>query len=449
MKKIQDDTLFVIEKLKAEKYQEINDMFTSKKPYDLAAIFQNLPEKHRASMLEHLNEASIASMIQKFNQLKQLELLGKIGPAKANKVLSLLDTDVLSSLLLHFPKADLDSFLSEINDSEAKYLKRMMSYERNTAGSMMTNRYLAVHLEDTVADAVEKARVHAMYSETLFIIYVLDEKEKLAGTVSYRDLVIAQPDDLVKDIMLKQIISVPYTAKRAEINKLLKRYDFSAIPVVDEKERLLGVITFDDMMQIVIQETNEDIGKLSAVDKEIDFDTKPLTAAKRRLPWLIALLFIGLVSGSIISKFEGTLEKVVALAFFMPLIAGMTGNTGTQSLAVVVRGLTEQEINVKVVTRLILREFRVSLIIGITCGLLISLIAFIWQGNIYLGIVVGSSLLLTLILGTLAGTIVPLILYKCNLDPAVASGPLITTVNDIFSLVVYFSIASFFLSQLV
>lgn len=127
----------------------------------------------------------------------------------------------------------------------------------------------------------------------------------------------------------------------------------------------------------------------------------------------------------------------------MPLIAGMTGNTGTQSLAVVVRGLTEQEINVKVVTRLILREFRVSLIIGITCGLLISLIAFIWQGNIYLGIVVGSSLLLTLILGTLAGTIVPLILYKCNLDPAVASGPLITTVNDIFSLVVYFSIASF------
>lgn len=122
--------------------------------------------------------------------------------------------------------------------------------------------------------------------------------------------------------MLKQIISVPYTAKRAEINKLLKRYDFSAIPVVDEKERLLGVITFDDMMQIVIQETNEDIGKLSAVDKEIDFDTKPLTAAKRRLPWLIALLFIGLVSGSIISKFEGTLEKVVALAFLCRLLLG-------------------------------------------------------------------------------------------------------------------------------
>ncbi|KMY55217.1 magnesium transporter [Bacillus sp. FJAT-27231] len=449
MKKIQEDALFVIEKLKEEKYDKINEMFTTKKPYDLASIFQNLPEKHRASMLEHLNEASIASMLPKFNQLKQLELLGKIGPARANKVLALLDTDILSSLLRHFPKADLDRFLSEINDTEAQYLKQMMSYERDTAGSMMTNRYLSVQLEDTVAAAVEKARVHAMYSEILFIIYVLDKNNRLAGTVSYRDLVIAQPDDLVKDIMLKQIISVPYTAKRAEINKLLKRYDFTAIPVLDDQERLLGVITFDDMMQIVIQEANEDIGKLSAVNKEIDFDTKPVTAAKRRLPWLIALLFIGLVSGSIIARFEDTLEKVVALAFFMPLIAGMTGNTGTQSLAVVVRGLAEQEINPKVVTRLIFREFRVSLIIGVTCGLLISLIAFIWQGNMHLGIVVGSSLLLTLILGTLAGTIVPLVLYKFNLDPAVASGPLITTINDIFSLVVYFSIASFFLSRLI
>src|SRR5690606_9007184 len=211
---------------------------------------------------------------------------------------------------------------------------------------------------------------------------------------------------------------------------------------------LVGIIAFDHMVDALIQEASDDYGKFSTASKEIDFNTKPFIAAIRRLPWLVILLFIGLISGSIISKFEGTLEKVVALAFFMPLIAGMTGNMGTQSLAVVVRGLAENEIDAKTILKLIFREVRVSLIIGVSCGLLISIIAFIWQGNIYLVIVVGGSLLLTLILGTMAGTVIPLILYKSKLDPAVASGPLITTVNDIFSLITYFSIASLLLSKL-
>ena len=205
------------------------------------------------------------------------------------------------------------------------------------------------------------------------------------------------------------------------------------------------------MVEVIIHETSDDYGKLSTASKEIDFNTKPLVAAFRRLPWLIILLFIGLVSGSIIAKFEGTLEKAVALAFFMPLIAGMTGNTGTQSLAVVVRGLAEHsEVKAKMVMKLLMREFWVSLIIGVTCGVLVSVVAMIWQkGNIYLGLVVGLSLLLTLILGTMAGTIIPLILYKFKLDPAVASGPLITTVNDIFSLITYFTIASWSLDKLI
>jgi magnesium transporter len=173
-----------------------------------------------------------------------------------------------------------------------------------------------------------------------------------------------------------------------------------------------------------------------------------LTATLRRLPWLILLLFIGLVSGSIIDGFSATLEQVVSLAFFMPMIAGMTGNTGTQSLAVVVRGLVSQDLNFKQVIKLILREFWVGIIIGVICGILISIIALVWQGSLTLGIVVGSSLMLTLIIGTLSGTIIPLILYKFNFDPAIASGPLITTINDILSLLIYFGIATLFLSEL-
>ena len=188
--------------------------------------------------------------------------------------------------------------------------------------------------------------------------------------------------------------------------------------------------------------------KLSASGKAIDFDTSAIVAAYRRLPWLILLLFIGVVSGTIISQFEDTLSKVVALAFFMPMIAGMTGNTGTQSLAVVVRGLSTRDVDKKVAFRLIIREFKVGLIIGIACGILISIIAFVWQGNPILGLVVGSSLIITLIIGTLAGTVIPLILYRFKIDPAVASGPLITTLNDILSLLIYFGIATLFISYL-
>lgn len=447
-KRDEEETLLVIEKLKSEQYEEMNELFEKKRPYDMAAIFQSLPERHRASLLHHLEATTLASMLQKLNKTHQLELLSKVGPVKANKILALLDPSILNTLLRKFPKADLEAFLEEMEENDANYLKRMIEYPPDSAGSLMTNRYISISASLSVAEAIEKIRTLALYSESINYLYIVDDFGKLIGMVSYRDLIIANRDELLQNMMLEQVIAVNVSTKRSEIIRLLKKYDFTALPVTNEDGILVGMITFDDMVEIIIHETSDDYSKISATSKEIDFDTKPFTAAIRRLPWLIILLFIGLISGSIIAKFEGTLEKVVALAFFMPLIAGMTGNTGTQSLAVVIRGLAEREIEAKTVLKLILREFWVSLIIGVTCGFLISIIAFIWQGNIYLGVVVGGSLLLTLILGTMAGTVIPLILYKFKLDPAVASGPLITTVNDIFSLITYFSIASFFLHKL-
>lgn len=211
---------------------------------------------------------------------------------------------------------------------------------------------------------------------------------------------------------------------------------------------LIGIITVDDMIDVFIQEANEDIEKLSASGKAIDFDTKSYVAAYRRLPWLILLLVIGVVSGSIISSFQSALQQLVAITFFIPMIMGMTGNIGTQSLAVVVRGLASEEIDKKVITRLIFREMNVGIMIGLICGLLISVIALIWQGSFALGLVVGFSLFLTLIIGSLSGTIIPILLYRLKIDPAIASGPLITTLNDIFSLMIYFSLATAFIEYL-
>jgi len=442
-------TLHLIKTLKENKKKDFEAILDELHPYDIAQIYEDLPEKHKTRFLLFMNINVLADLIQELSKEEQLEVLNKLGIEKTGKVLDLMDNDDLAVLLDDLSPKKIELLLSGMKKSESQIVQDIMNYPPETAGRLMTNRFVWIRDYYTVIEAVGKLKTFAEFAETINYLYVVDQDRKLVGVVSYRDLLIADPDEVIRNIMYERVISVTVDTDQEEVAKLVERYDFLAIPVVNEENVLMGIATVDDIIDVVIQEANEDIEKLSATGKSIDFETKALTAAYRRLPWLILLLFIGILSGSIISGYEETLQKVVALAFFMPMISGMTGNTGTQSLAVVVRGLASNDIDKKVVIQLIMREFGVSLIIGFICGIIISLIAFFWQGNAVLGAVVGASLFLTLIIGTLAGTIIPLILYHFKIDPAVASGPLITTLNDIFSLVTYFGIATLFINYLI
>jgi magnesium transporter len=440
--------LYIIKTLKENKKAEFESIVDELQPYDLAKIYEDLPEKHRARFLLFLQFDLLADLMEELPKLEQLDLLNMLGIEKSSKVLDLMDNDDLALLLNELSPKKKDSLLSGMKKEESTAVKGIMNYPPETAGRIMTNRFVWIRDYFTVKEAVEKFKVFAGFAESINYIYVIDEARKLVGVVSYRDLLLAEPDEKIRTIMYERVISVTVTTDQEVVARTAERYDFLAVPVVDDTNVLVGIVTVDDIIDVVIKEANEDIEKLSATGKSIDFDTKMFVAAARRLPWLILLLFIGLISGRIISSFEDTLQKVVALAFFMPMIAGMTGNTGTQSLAVVVRGLISHDIDRGVITRLITRELGVGITIGITCAILISIIAYIWQGNLILGAVVGCSLFFTLIIGTLAGTIIPLILYRLKIDPAVASGPLITTLNDIFSLLTYFGIATMFLQHL-
>lgn len=441
-------TLYVIKALKENKRKEFEAIVDELQPYDIAQIYEDLPEKHRTRFLFFLNINALADLIQELNSEEQLDVLNRLGIEKSGKVLDMMDNDDLASLLEDLSPEKIESLLSGMKKEESQIVQDIMNYPPETAGRLMTNRFVWIRDYYTVREAVDKLKSFAGLAETINYLYVIDQNRKLVGVVSYRDLLIAELQEKIRDIMYERVIYCLEDTDQEEVARLIERYDFLAIPVVDKEHILIGIITVDDIIDVVIREANEDIEKLSASGKSIDFETKSFVAAYRRLPWLVLLLFIGLISGSIISSYEETLEKVVALAFFMPMISGMTGNTGTQSLAVVVRGLVSNDIDKRVITKLVMRELCVGVIIGVTCGILISIIALIWQGNFILGLVVGSSLLLTLIIGTLAGTVIPLILYRLNVDPAIASGPLITTLNDIFSLITYFGIATMFINYL-
>ncbi|WP_096155406.1 magnesium transporter [Bacillus sp. FJAT-45066] len=438
--------LNIIKCLKEAKRKEFQEIIEELQPYDTAIIYQQLPDKHRTRFLTYLTIDQLTALIQELPQDNQLELFQKIGVDKSAKVMDLMDNDDLASLFEELEPEMKDAFLSKMNKAESTAVQDLMKYEPETAGRMMTNRFVWIPKTYTVREVVNKLKSYAELAETINYLYVINDEKQLVGVVSYRDLILADITAKIEDIMFSRVISVTVDQDQEEVARIIERYDFLAVPVIEEDGTLAGIVTVDDVLDVVIREATEDIEKLSASGKDIDFDTKAVVAARRRLPWLILLLFIGLISGSIISGFEETLGQFVALAYFMPMIAGMTGNTGTQSLAVVVRGLITREIDKDIVTRLVLRELGVGLIIGVVCGALISIIAFVWQPHEpMLGVVVGLSLFITLIIGTLAGTIIPLILYKLKIDPAIASGPLITTLNDILSLFIYFGIATVFL----
>jgi magnesium transporter len=441
-------TLYIIKALKESKRKEFDTILDELQPYDVARIYGELPEKHKKRFLLYLNIDMLADLIEELSKTEQLDVLNRLGIERSGKVLDEMDNDDLASLLDDLSPEKISQLLSGMKKEESKAVQDIMNYPPETAGRLMTNRFVWIRDYYTVKEAVTKLKSFTDYAETINYLYVIDQYRKLVGVVSYRDILMAEADEVVRNIMYERVISVSVDTDQEEVAMLIQRYDFMAIPAVNAENVLMGIITVDDIIDVVIQEANEDIEKLSASGKSIDFDTSAYVAAYRRLPWLILLLLIGILSGSIISTYQETLKEIVALAFFIPMISGMTGNTGTQSLAVVVRGLVSNDINKRVITKLVLRELGVGVIIGITCGILISLIAFIWQGNLMIGLVVGISLLLTLIIGTLAGTVIPLILYRLQIDPAIASGPLITTLNDIFSLLTYFGIATLFLHHI-
>ncbi len=440
--------LNTIKYLKEYRRSDFKILIEELQPYDIAILYVDLPDKYRQLFLIYLDSEQIAAMLQEVDIKYQHDVLQRLGIEKSSMIMDLMDNDDLADLLNELSVESLQEYLDAMEKSEALSVQSLMQYQADTAGGLMTNRFVWIRSYFTVEQAVEKFKTYSKFATTIYYLYVLDANKELVGVVSFRDLLLADKDDLIEDVMFTRLITVSVDTDQEVVANIIRKYDFTAVPVVDENNSMVGIITIDDIIDILVEEADEDITKLSAGGKDIDFDTPAHIAAYRRLPWLIFLLLIGLVSANIVNFFEATLEAVVALSFFMVIITGMTGNTGTQSLAVVVRGLASQDIRPGTIRRLIFRELLVGIIIGFVSGILIALITYLWQGNIYLGLIVGSSLLLSIIIGNLAGTIIPLILYYLKVDPAVASGPLITTLNDVFSLTVYFGLATIFLTYL-
>ncbi|MCT2535668.1 magnesium transporter [Aquibacillus koreensis] len=422
--------------------------FLEMHPYDQAKIFEEQPEDIRLIIYTYLSPEETAEVMEHVERDQVEELVAEMNPSYAANVLAEMSTDDAVDILNELDKNKVASFLTIMDKNSSDEIKALLHYEEKTAGSIMTNEFVVVQTKQTVKEAMRHLRKEAPEAETIYYIYVVDVEKRLVGVISLRDLIIAEGDWLISDVMSDRIVSVPVGEGQEDIAQMMRDYDFLALPVVDFQNHLLGIITVDDIMDVMEQEASDDYSKLAGVSDMDGRDENSFVSAKKRLPWLIILLFLGMFTASIIGRFEATLDQVAILAVFIPLIAGMAGNTGTQALAVAVRGIATGEINNSSISKILVREAGTGIITGISCGVLVTLIVYVWKGDVFLGLLVGISIMATLVVATIAGALVPIIMNHFKIDPAVASGPFITTINDIISILIYFGMATAFMHLL-
>jgi len=338
--------------------------------------------------------------------------------------------------------------LTLMDKNAANEIKALLHYEEHTAGSIMTTEYVTVPQNSTVRSGMTILRNEAPGAETIYYVFVVDDDNRLTGVVSLRDLIIADEDTLISSIMSERVVSVLVSEDQEEVARMIKDYNFLAVPVVDFQQHILGIITVDDIIDVLDEEASDDYSKLAAVSNMDTFDKNSFSAAKKRLPWLLILLVLGMLTANLIDLFTETISKVALLAAFIPLIAGTAGNSGTQALAVAVRGIATRDVEDESKFKLLLREAGTGLITGLFCAVFVVGLIYVWKHEFIIGLLVGAAILVSIFVATISGSFIPLFMHKMGVDPAVASGPFITTLNDLLSTLIYLGLATTFISDL-
>ncbi|MBW2655820.1 MAG: magnesium transporter [Deltaproteobacteria bacterium] len=417
---------------------------------DLSISFKDLSADNRQKLFVLMDDPEQIGLL--FSLLDEALFLEFVKNVEFNKLVDIFDhmpSDDAASLLTLLDEELSDQILSKMQKEESDNIEQLMSYGEDTAGSLMVTDFIALEEDVTAKQAIETLQNKYLDVEMPFYIYVVDEYEKLVGVSSLRQLVVVHPEKPLKEFMAKDLVTVkPYT-DREEVARLVARYDYLAVPVVDDDNKIVGIVTVDDVIDILHEAATEDMLKMAGVGEEYIESQTIFKGTRIRLPWLFASFLGGVAAFFIIGGFEESLAKFTSLAAFIPVIMGMGGNIGTQSSTIVVRGIATGRIDLKDFSRVVLKELAVGLILGIIYGLFIGLVArlafFSDPFSLPLAVSVGLAILSSMSVAALVGAMVPLVFERLNIDPAVATGPIVTTSIDIVSVYCYFIIATFLL----
>ncbi len=414
-------------------------------PADVADLVEHLDHSERLFIMEVLMPEDVAEILLEVEAPVQEQILNSLDTEVITKIVEELDSDDAADLVGDLPTERAREIIDAVEDNVGEELRKLLPYPEDTAGGLMALEYVAVNADATVQEAIETLREKREEVENIYYVFVVDDFQRLTGVVSMKDLVLEPASRKIREFMNLEVISVNVDADQEEVAQMVKKYDLVSIPVVDTYHRLVGRITHDDVIDVIEEEVDEDISLMAGVIRQEIAEESTLRISRARLPWLIIGLFGGILAAVVINQFESSLEKVLALSFFFPVIMAMGGNTGTQAATVAVRGLATGDISLMNIGRRILLEMKVALLNGMVCGVILGIVVGLWLADYRLGSVVAFALILIVLNSGFIGAFVPLALKKMNIDPALATGPFVTTSNDIISLLIYLALVTGFL----
>ena len=430
--------------IKEKKYTELKEKLKEMKSADISAIIDDM-NKEDAVIIFRLLSKEKAGMTFSYMETDMREkLIQSFTDSELKNILDQLFMDDTVDLIEEMPSNVVTRILKNVNKNDRKIINELLKYPDDSAGSIMTTEFIDLKEQMTVEDALERIRKIGTDSETIYTCYVLDQKRKLKGIIGIKELLLAKENTLVSDLMETNIILVNTLEDKEEVAKKFDKYDLYALPVVDNENRLVGIVTVDDAMNVLQDEVEEDFEKMAAMQPNEDgyFETSVFKHAKNRILWLLILMLSSAITGGIITNYENAFAAVPLLVAFIPMIMDTGGNCGSQSSTLIIRGLATDELELKDVFKILWKEIRVAVIVGLILTLVNGLRIFVQYKSLQLALTVGLSITVTVIMSKTIGCLLPLIAKKLKLDPAIMAAPLITTIVDILSILLYFQIAT-------
>lgn len=434
---------------------KIKEFIEELHPADVAEILLELDDENQVKFFSILSWEQAGKVLEEVNSETFIELLGILRREHKILILDQIAQDDMVDLIAELSEEKRKEIISLLDLEDAKSVRELLVYDEDTAGGIMTKEFITVRKDISIYQAIEDLREMAGDAETIYYVYVVDRSGSLVGVLSLRELIINKPNSIVEDIMHEQVISVNLRTDQEDVARAVSKYDLLAIPVVDDNNRIMGIITVDDIIDVIEEEATEDIYKFAGASELEDVDNDNIShrifaSVKSRLPWLIITVFGGLLSAQVIGGFQEVLNKNTVLALFMPLLAGMGGNVGTQSSTLTVRGIAMGDIQGKEIVRTLFQEVCIGFLVGLCCSIIVVIVSlFFVEGELVLSFVVGISMWANMITAATIGTLVPMIFKRIGVDPAVASAPFITTTIDITGLSIYFTLTTILLTRLV
>lgn len=437
----------LISLIKIEDWKTLKQEIEKLEPFQVSEIFEVISERDKIIVFRLLNKEQTKEVFKLLSHEEQQEIIEGLAEnaTKIARLLNDIDPDDRTAFLEELPWEVSKQLIAQLSPEQRVITNQLLGYPKDSIGRLMTTEFVAVKPTYTVAEAFAHIREYGQESETLNVVYVVDKNWKLLDDLRIKDLIFAQPDQLISDLINNQFISLNAKEDQEEAIRVFKDHSKVALPVVDEEGVLLGIVTFDDIMEVAEDESSEDFHKFGAFQSAI---SNPLKARvfdlyKNRVVWLLALVFMNIFSGAALASFEDVIQKFVGLVFFLPLLIDSGGNAGSQTATLMIRSLAMGDVKMADWGKLIGKELIVSLFLGLTMAVGVSIVASFRAPEVMF--VVATTMILTVLMGSVVGLILPFVFTKLNLDPATASAPLITTIADISGVVIYFSIASWWL----